>query len=185
MRTTTTQLISNIDQPYHYFTPIFIDLGVKTIAILETIMAANASYAVIKKCLQNGSEVKDMITHVGRFLTAEDQLKEQVRKKKASPLTAITGGEEGDWECFQQLEDIREKRRELESWTRLYAKPGTWQRWLNYQQEARVARRAAEKQAEKDRQEKIEAVSMVAGIVIAAAVVLAGIYFIAKFLGKI
>ena len=154
-------------------------------AILETIMAANASYAVIKKCLENGSEVKDMISHVGKFLTAEDQLKEQVRKKKASPLTAITGGSEGDWECFQQLEDIREKRRDLESWTRLYAKPGTWQRWLNYQQEARVARRAAEKQAEKDRQEKIEAMSMVAGVVLAVSVVLAGIYFIAKFMGKI
>ena len=154
-------------------------------AILETIMAANASYAVIKKCLENGSEVKDMISHVGKFLTAEDQLKEQVRKKKASPLTAITGGSEGDWECFQQLEDIKEKRRELESWCRLYAKPGTRNRWQSFQQEARVARRAAEKQAERDRQESIEAMSMVAGVVLAVSVVLAGIYFIAKFMGKI
>ena len=148
-------------------------------------MAANASYAVIKKCLENGSEVKDMISHVGRFLTAEDKLKEQVRKKKASPLTAITGGEEGDWECFQQLEDIKEKRRELESWTRLYAKPGTWQRWQNYQNEARVARKAAQKQAEKEKQERIEAVSMAAGVILAVSVVLAGIYFIAKYMGKI
>lgn len=154
-------------------------------AIIETIMAANASYAVIKKCLENGSEVKDMISHVGRFLTAEDKLKEQVRKKKASPLTAITGGEEGDWECFQQLEDIKEKRRELESWTRLYAKPGTWQRWQNYQNEARVARKAAQKQAEKEKQERIEAVSMAAGVILAVSVVLAGIYFIAKYMGKI
>lgn len=185
MRTTTTQLISNINQPYHYFTPILTDLGVKTIAILELIMAANSSYAIIKKCLQNGSEVKDMIGHVGKFLTAEDQLKEQVRKKKASPLTAITGGEEGDWECFQQLEDIREKRRELESFCRLYAKPGTWQRWLDWQSEARKARKAREKQLAKERQERIEAISMVAGILIAVAVVLAGLYFLAKYMGKI
>lgn len=154
-------------------------------AILETIMAANAAYAIFSKAIKNGSEVKDMIGHVGKFLAAEDQLQDMVRKKKNSPLTAITGGEEGDWECFQQLEDIKEKRRELESFCRLYAKPGTWSKWQIFQQEARVARRAAEKQAEKDRQERIETVSMVAGVVLAVSVVVAGIYFIAKYLGKI
>jgi hypothetical protein len=148
-------------------------------------MAANASFAIIKKALENSREVKDMVSHVGKFLTAEDQLKEQVRKKRTSPLTAITGGEEGDWECFQQLEDIKEKRRELESFCRLYAKPGTWQRWLDWQNEARKMRKARQKQLEKERQERIEAVSMVAGVLLAVAVVLTGIYFIAKFMGKI
>ena len=154
-------------------------------AILETIAVANASFAVIKKALENSREVKDIVGHVGKFLTAEDQLKEQVKKKKANPLTAITGGEEGDWECFQQLEEIKRKRQELESWCRLYGPPGTWDRWKQYQQEARVARRAREKQQEKERQEMIEAVSMGAGVLIAVAVVLAGLYFLAKYMGKI
>ena len=45
-------------------------------AVIETIMAANAAYGVIKKCLENGREVKDMVGHVGKFLSAEDELKE-------------------------------------------------------------------------------------------------------------
>ena len=95
-------------------------------AILETIAAANAAYSVIRKCLENGREVKDMVGQVGKFLTAEEELKEAVQKKKNSPLTAITGGAEGDWEEFQALERIREQRAELESWCKLYAPAGTW-----------------------------------------------------------
>ncbi len=70
-------------------------------AVLETIMAANAAYGVIKKCLENGREVNDMVSHVGKFLSAEDELKEAVKRKKNNPITAITGGSEGDWEEFQ------------------------------------------------------------------------------------
>ena len=85
--------------------------------ILETIAAANAAYSVIRTCIQNGREGADLMASVGKFLTAEEDIKKAVQKKKNSPLTAITGGEEGDWEEFQALEDIREKRRELESYT--------------------------------------------------------------------
>ena len=128
-------------------------------AVLETIAAANAAYSVIKKCLENGREVKDMVGQVGRFLSAEDELKEAVKRKKSSPITAITGGAEGDWEEFQALEDIKEKRRELESWCRLYGPPGTWDRWISWQAEARRARRAAQKQKEKEREELVQAIA--------------------------
>ena len=77
-------------------------------AILETIMAANAAYAVIKECISNGKETADLMSNVGKFLSAEEELKEAVQRKKNSPITAITGGSEGDWEEFQQLEKIRE-----------------------------------------------------------------------------
>jgi hypothetical protein len=83
-------------------------------------------------------------------------LKDAVRRKKNNPITSITGGSEGDWEEFQALEDIKEKRRELESWCRLYGPPGTWDRWQQYQAEARKARRAAQKQKEKEREELVE-----------------------------
>ena len=128
-------------------------------AVLETIMAANAAYGVIKTCLANGREVKGMVGHVGKFLNAEADLKDAVERKKKNPLTAITGGEEGDWEEFQALEDIKEKRRELESWCRLYAPSGTWDRWISWQAEARKARRAAQKQKEKEREELMQAIA--------------------------
>lgn len=125
-----------------------------------------------------------MAGHVGKFLQAEEELKDQVRKKKSSTLTAITGGSEGDWECFQQLEKIQHQRRELESWCRLYAPSGTWDRWQAYQAEARKARAAAKKQREKERQEMIENLSMIGGAVLAIVVIVGAIYAIGKYLGK-
>ena len=41
-----------------------------------------------------------MAGHVGKFLAAEDELKEMVQKKKNSPITAITGGAEGIGNAF-------------------------------------------------------------------------------------
>ena len=153
-------------------------------AILETIAAANAAYSVIKTCIQNGREGADLMSSVGKFLTAEDDLKEAVQKKKNSPLTAITGGSEGDWEEFQQLEKIREQRKELESYIRLYGRPGQWDRWIQWQAEARKQRAAAKKAAEKAREEQMELYATIAGIGLAVLVVVAGIYYLGVYLEK-
>jgi hypothetical protein len=153
-------------------------------AILETIAAANAAYSVIRKCLENGREVKDMVSHVGKFLTAEEELKEAVQKKKNSPLTAITGGAEGDWEEFQALERIREQRAELESWCKLYAPAGTWSRWQSYQMEARKRRQAAKKAAQLAHEKKIEQIQIASGIVLAVTVVVLGIYYLGVYMEK-
>lgn len=159
-------------------------MRVATIAILETIAAANAAYSVIRKCLENGREVTDMVGQVGKFLAAEEELKEQVKKKKNSAMTAITGGEEGDWECFQQLEKITEQRKELESFCRLYAKPGTWDRWQTYQNEARVSRAAAKKKREKERQELMNTLGMTGAGLLGVLVAVGIAYFVGLSLGK-
>tara|TARA_R110001592_G_scaffold54246_10_gene166045 strand:+ start:416 stop:883 length:468 start_codon:yes stop_codon:yes gene_type:complete len=153
-------------------------------AVLETIAAANAAYSVIKKCLENGREVKDMVSHVGKFLSAEDELKEAVRRKKSSPITAITGGSEGDWEEFQALEKLKEQRRELESWCRLYGPPGTWDKWQLYQAEARKARKAAQKQKEKEREELIEMLTMCLGCMFAVSGMAALLYALGRYMEK-
>ena len=153
-------------------------------AILETIMAANAAYGVIKKCLENGREVGGIIGQVGKFLSAEDELKEAVKRKKNSPITAITGGSEGDWEEFQALENIQEQRRELESWCRLYGPPGTWDRWVAWQAEARKARRAAQKQKEKEREEMMEAIMYAVSGLLALGGAGALIYFLGRYWEK-
>ena len=152
--------------------------------ILETIAAANAAYSVIRTCIQNGKEGADLMSSVGKFLTAEDDLKQAVQKKKSSPLTAITGGEEGDWEEFQALENIKEKRRELESYIRLYGKPGQWDRWLQWQVEARKQRAAARRAAEKAREERNEMMATVLAIALAVSVVAVAIYYLGVYLEK-
>lgn len=153
-------------------------------AILETIAAANAAYSVIRKCLENGREVKDMVSHVGKFLTAEEELKEAVQKKKNSPITAITGGAEGDWEEFQALERIREQRAELESWCKLYAPAGTWGRWQSYQMEARKRRQAAKKAAQLAHEKKMEQIQIALGVVLAVTAVVLGVYSLGVYMEK-
>jgi hypothetical protein len=153
-------------------------------AILETIAAANAAYSVIRTCIANGRETADLMSNVGKFLTAEEELKDAVQRKKNSPLTAITGGAEGDWEEFQQLEKIREQRKELESYIRLYGRPGQWDRWIQWQAEARKQRAAAKRAAIQKREEQMEVLATAAGILMALVVVGLGIYYLGVYLEK-
>mgnify|MGYP001813622822 CR=1 FL=1 len=153
-------------------------------AILESIMAANAAYSVIRQALSNGKESANLISSVGKFLSAEEDVKEAVQRKKNSPLTAITGGSEGDWEEFQHLENLKQKRQELESYCRLYAPPGTWDRWQQWQAEARRQRQAAKKAAEKAREERMEAIATFVGIAMAVIVVVLCIYYLGVYLEK-
>ena len=152
--------------------------------VLETLAAANAAYSIIKKSLEAGREVNDMIGHVGKFLTAEDELKEAVKRKKSNPITAITGGAEGDWAEFQALEDLKSKRKELESWCRLYAPSGTWDRWQFFQAEARKARRAAQRQKQKEREEMFEAITLAVSGLLALGGAGALIYFLGRYWEK-
>ena len=153
-------------------------------AILESIAAANAAYSVIKTALGNGKETAGLISAVGKFLSAEEDVKDAVNKKKNSPLTAITGGSEGDWEEFQHLENLRQKRQELESYCRLYAPPGTWDRWQQWQAEARKQRQAAKKAAEKAREERMEAIATFAGIAMAVIVLVLCVYYLGVYLDR-
>ena len=147
-------------------------------------MAANAAYSVIRQALSNGKETAGLIGAVGKFLSAEEDVKEAVQRKKNSPLTAITGGSEGDWEEFQHLENLRQKRQELESYCRLYAPPGTWDRWQQWQAEARKQRQAAKKAAEKAREERMEAIATFAGIAMAVIVLVLCVYYLGLYLER-
>ena len=153
-------------------------------AILESIAAANAAYSIIKTAIGNGKETAGVIGAVGKFLSAEEDIKQAVQKKKNSPLTAITGGEEGDWEEFQALENIREKRKELESHIRLYGQPGQWDRWIQWQNEARKQRQAARKAAEKRQEEMMEKIQIALGIIFGVSGVVLAIYYLGVYMGK-
>ena len=153
-------------------------------AILESVMAANAAYSVIRQALSNGKESANLISAVGKFLSAEEDVKEAVQRKKNSPLTAITGGSEGDWEEFQQLEKLKQQRAELESYCRLYAPAGTWDRWQQWQAEARKQRQAARKAAQLAHEKKMEQIQIAAGVMLAVTGVALAIYYLGVYMGK-
>ena len=152
--------------------------------ILESIAAASAAYEVIKTAINQGREGAGLIGAVGKFLSAEEDIKEAVQRKKNSPLTAITGGEEGDWEEFQALEQIREQRKELESYIRLYGKAGQWDRWIQWQAEARKQRAAAKRAAEKAREERLEKIQVATIIILAITSVVVGVYYLGVYMEK-
>lgn len=153
-------------------------------AILESVMAANAAYSVIRQALSNGKESASLISAVGKFLSAEEDVKEAVKRKKSSPLTAITGGSEGDWEEFQQLEKLKQQRAELESYCRLYAPSGTWDRWQQWQAEARKQRQAARKAAQLAHEKKMEQIQIAAGVMLSVTGVVLAIYYLGVYMGK-
>jgi len=153
-------------------------------AILESIAAANAAYSVIRQALGNGKETAGLIGAVGKFLSAEEEVKEAVQKKKNSPFTAIAGGAEGDWEEFQALEEIRRKRAELESYVRLYCEPDTWNRWQQWQLDARKQRQAAKRAAHEAHQKKMEIIGYIVAGVLAFAGAAAGIYYLGVYMEK-
>ena len=125
-------------------------------AILEIISAANAAYAVIKQFAENGRETANLAKSIGTFLDAEDQIKEELNKKKTSGWAKVLGKDASDFEEFWHLEQLAQKRKELESYLQLYAPAGTHQRWVAFQVEARKRRKEAIKAAEKAREERNE-----------------------------
>ena len=153
-------------------------------AILETIAAANAAYKIISDCLKNGKEVAGLASEVGKFLQAEEELTEAHKKFLANPLTKGLGKEADDWAYFQHLEDIQEMRKTLESETRLYGRPGSGDRGVKYQADARIARKEAKKRQERERQERNELIITILCIVGGVAAMAAGLWWIGKRMGK-
>mgnify|MGYP005991195301 CR=1 FL=1 len=152
--------------------------------ILESIAAANAAYSVIRTALSNGRETAGLIGAVGKFIGAEEDVKDALAKKKRNPIAAIAGGQQGDWEEFQALEKLKEQRRELESWVRLYGSSGQWDRWQEWQKEARKQRQAAKKAREIARQKRNEQIALGAAILLAVGGAVGGVYYIGVLVGK-
>jgi hypothetical protein len=153
-------------------------------AILESIAAANAAFSVIKTCLSNGKETAGLIGAVGKFLGAEEDVKDAINRKKNNPLRTIAGGQKGEWEEFQYLENLKAKRKELESYCRLYAPPGTWDRWQKWQAEARKQRQAAKKAQQKAYEERLETIQLITGIVLAITACILGFYYLGRYMGR-
>ena len=60
----------------------------------------------------------------------------------------------------------------------MYGRPGQWDRWVQWQAEARKARQEAKKAAMKKREERMETIAMGAGIFFAVVVLSSIFYYI-------
>jgi len=153
-------------------------------AILEIISAANAAYAVIKQFAENGRETAHLAKSIGTFLDAEDKVKEELSKKKNSGWAKVLGKDATDFEEFWHLEQLAQKRKELEEYLRLYAPAGTYNRWQQFQIEARRRRREAKIAMEKAREERNELILLCLFILGMISAVSGAIWWVGKAYGK-
>ncbi len=83
--------------------------------MLEYVAAANAAYSVIRKAVENGRELTSVAKHIAKFTDATDHINDTKNKKKNSIWTKFTGKEENDLDEFFALEDLKKKKKNLNS----------------------------------------------------------------------
>ena len=120
--------------------------------MLEMLIAANSAFEIIKKTIENGRELHSAGSAIANFVGAEEQLKQDLHKKKNSIWTNFLGKTDNDLEEFMALEEIRVKNEKLREYMQLYGRPGLYTDYVKYTTDARKARREAKIKAEKQRE---------------------------------
>ena len=123
--------------------------------MLAELAAANAAFAVIKQCVQNGRELTAAGEAIAKFVTAKEELQRKGSKKKARGVNTP------DLEEFMALEKIREQEEQLKQFMIYAGRPGLWSDWQKFQAEARKSRRVQEELARRKREEFMETVGYI------------------------
>ena len=142
--------------------------------------AANAAFAVIKQCVQNGNDIAKAGKAIGDFVSAKDELTRSGNKKRARGV----GG--NDLEEFMALEQIKQKEQQLKELMIYAGRPGMWRDYEKFCEEARNGRAAAKKAAQRRAAELKEKIGLgIVGLALAGAVsVLVWFIFFLKGLDK-
>ena len=152
--------------------------------MLAELAAANAAYATISKFIANGKEISDVLAPLKNLVGAEEELKARGNRKKGGLFSKVMGKSADDFDEFLALEEISEKRKELESLCRLYGKPGTWDKFIAFESKMRVER----KKAAEERQRQIAATIRYISWGVISMISLGGfalLYFFTEFLRKL
>ena len=147
--------------------------------LLESVIAANAAFAVIKKAVQNGKEISDCAKAIGAYLGHKEKVEAEVSK---------TSGTNDDLEAFYALEKLNNAEKQLEflmKKTRLHM----WQDFQAFKnkrnvQRANAAKAAIKAKAKKDSEwaETISQIQTALFIVVSLVVIgLLSIYMIYNF----
>ena len=151
--------------------------------MLEALALANGAYAIIKQTIENGREISSAGAAIANFVNAEDQLQQDLHKKKNSMWTAFLGKTDNDLEEFMALEEIRRKKEILREYMQLYGRPGLYTDWIAYCSEQRRKRKEALIARKKKRQQMQDMIlKVILGILIAG--LLAGVVTVLAIIAK-
>lgn len=151
--------------------------------MLEALALANGAYQIIRQTIQNGRELTSAGKSIADFCRAEDQLQQDLHKRKNSMWTAFLGKTDNDLEEFMALEEIRRKKETLREFMQLYGRAGLYQDYLNYCSESRRKRKEALLAQKKKRQQMQDLIlKIILGILIAG--LLTGVVTVLAIIAK-
>ena len=112
--------------------------------ILESLAAANAAYAIIRQCVENGSEISKAGKAIADFTLAKDKVEQQARKRGSN-----LDGSKSDLEEFLALDELKRKEDELRSMMQLYGRANMYPDYVKFCAEARRQRAEAAAEAKR------------------------------------
>ena len=110
--------------------------------MLAELAAANAAFAIIKKCVQNGSDIAKAGKAISDFTLNKD-----VVQKKAQARGVNLDGSKSDLEAFLALDELKRKETELREMMIFYGRPNLYPDYVKFCAEARRQRAEAAKEA--------------------------------------
>ena len=137
---------------------------------MAEIAAANAAFAVLKQTVMNGRDLMSAGKAISSLINAEEELRNRGNKKKNSFWRKVGGNEGSDLEEFMALEELKQKRAELESMMRLYGRGGLYDDWVRFQVEARKRRQREIEEAKQKREKAIEWAIIIGLILLGSAI---------------
>ena len=141
--------------------------------MLEMLVVANSAFEIIKKTIQNGKELHSAGSAIANFISAEEQLKQDLQKKKNSIWTNFLGKTDNDLEEFMALEEIRVKNEQLREFMQLYGRAGLYNDYVKFCVDARKTRQEAKIKAQKQK-EKIKDIILKFILVVLISAIFAG-----------
>ena len=147
------------------------------------LVAANSAFAIIKQTIENGRELSSAGAAIAKFVGAEEQLKQDLHKKKNSIWTNFLGKTDNDLEEFMALEEIRVKNDQLREFMQLYGRAGLYNDYVSFCAEARKKRKQAKIDAEK-RREKIKDIVLKVILAILITALLSGVVTVLAIIAK-
>jgi hypothetical protein len=110
--------------------------------MIAEIAAANAAFQIIKKAVENGSEIAKCGKAIADFTLNKDAI-----QRKAQARGTNLDGSKSDLEEFLALDDLRRKEAELRSMMQLYGRANMYPDYVKFCAEARRQRAEDAKEA--------------------------------------
>ena len=112
--------------------------------MLAELAAANAAFAIIKKCVENGSDIAKAGKAISDFTLNKDAV-----QKKAQKQGSNLDGSKSDLDEFLALDELKRKEDELRSMMQLYGRANMYPDYVKFCAEARRARAEAAAEAKR------------------------------------